>query len=214
MIAEESALTPSTWGQTRAALRSGRPLVVIFLAEQDADANAALDALALDGVAVVQSSVGAPDHVTQHLRAALRSGRAALLRIHTPKPDAADPAGLVETARRAIECGTFPLFAFQPERAEGPDLDVTGNPDPEAIAAQLVARLPLVAAFADRAASHARSDADTSHTAAEAALRAEIEETREQVRRDTEAALLARLTEGLLAYAVDGLRDEPNGEAS
>ena len=85
-----------------------------------------MGALARDGCAVAQGSIGAPGHLMQAVADTLAAGGPALLRIYAPDPATSGvaPERIAELARLAVDSRAVPVFA-----ARGALLD--GNPDPD-----------------------------------------------------------------------------------
>lgn len=85
---------------------------------------------------VLQSSVGALDHLTGGVRDALRTGRPALVHVHAPSPTRHGfaPDATLERARSAIRARVVPLFRYDPGRPGvfGSRLDLSANPAPDA----------------------------------------------------------------------------------
>ena len=172
---------------------------------------------------VVQTSVGAGDHLETGIAAALAFDGPALVRVHAPEParDGFAADATLERAREAVATRAFPLFVSRPgsDREGGsdglPTVDLAGNPDPEAAGTDSPERLRAwrllqrwagadEAFDAAAAATEERERAEQErqdHEQEIAALRADYEQRLAEARATTQAEMARRVRNKLLALS-------------
>jgi pyruvate-ferredoxin/flavodoxin oxidoreductase len=100
----------------------------------DAMLDLGLLALARRSACIAQTSLGAPDHFMDSVRASLDFGGPALLHVHAPSPGrhGFPTDRTLEQARLAVATRTFPLFRYDPtgEGVFGTRIDLRANPEP------------------------------------------------------------------------------------
>ncbi|MFP4144172.1 MAG: transketolase C-terminal domain-containing protein [Phycisphaeraceae bacterium] len=146
LVADEHAV--SGRGQLTDLLESGLPVKLIVLAGAGGEADATgagrpnrldlgLLATLTREAMVVQSSVGAGDHLAAGVLESLAFAGPAMIHVHAPSPQKHGfaPGHLFEQAEAAVTCRAWPLFTFDPRRAGvfGRRLDLAGNPEPQAV---------------------------------------------------------------------------------
>ena len=172
---------------------------------------------------VVQTSVGAGDHLEAGTAAALGFDGPALVRVHAPEParDGFAADATLERAREAVATRAFPLFVSRPgvDREGGSDglpiVDLAGNPDSEAAGTDSSEhlrawRLLQRWAGAGEAFAAAAAAGETSERAERerqehqqeiAALRADYEQRLAEARATTQAEMARRVRNKLLALS-------------
>ncbi|HJN51034.1 MAG: hypothetical protein QGI68_18565 [Pseudomonadales bacterium] len=152
LVGDDEILAGRGFSQITWLLNSELPIKILIMAELDFGltgsvpselplapvnnprANIGLLALAQQKAYVAQSSISAPDHLRESIRAAIVFAGPALIHVHAPSPQRHGfaPDHTFEQASLAVASRTFPLFRYDPEGEGvfGSRLDLEGNPEP------------------------------------------------------------------------------------
>ncbi len=211
LLADEDEMSPGTWGDLLALVRTDTPVLVLLLGRQAPDTghDPGLALLALGGATVVQSTIAHADHLVAGIRSVLAGGGSGVVRVLAPVPDGDVTIDTVlDEARGAVSRGDVPLYVFRPG-ADGTRLSLDGNPDPDRAGAILTERAGLITAVADRTADEVRRADAERHAQALDTLRTEYEAKLAALRTDVELELADRLAANLMASAMAHVPSDP-----
>jgi pyruvate-ferredoxin/flavodoxin oxidoreductase len=122
------------WADIARLLAADRPIQVVLLDATGPDGSPREDhvmqALDQGRAAVLQSSIGYPDHLLNGVMAALENNSASLVQVHAPDPGRCgiSTEQVADCARRAVDSRAVPLFGYQPQRRR---LDLKANLEPQ-----------------------------------------------------------------------------------
>jgi len=228
VVASEDELLGDDSGGLADLLAGDLPVKVVLLADAprpDRPVSVArwITWIGHPNAVVVQTSVGAGDHLATGVAAALGHDGPALVRVHAPEParDGFLAHETLDRAREAVATRAFPLFVSLPGSAqEGdaddlPRVDLTGNPEPEAAGTEspeLLRAWRLLQRWAGADEAFAAAAAATEereraeqerqeHEQEIATLRAEYEQRLAEAQAATQAEMARRVRNKLLALA-------------